>query len=70
MVIKEGLQIAVDRNFQYLELEFDSMVALYLLENNVNEKIKFLNLDCRFLIQKMVSMRLQHIFGEGNKIVD
>lgn len=70
LAIKEGLEIALSENYRYLIIESDSLVAITLLQQNDNDKIKFLIDDCRSLIQRATSVKLHHIFREGNKVAD
>lgn len=70
LAIKEGLQIASHRGYTHLIIESDSTAALSLLSENSNERMKLIVQDCRYLMQTMVSVKLQHIFREGNRIAD
>lgn len=70
LAIKEGLKIAITQNYSHLLTESDSLVALTLLKENNNAKLKNLVNDCRFLIWRMVSVKLQHTFREANQMAD
>lgn len=70
LAIHEGLELAWQKQFLLLEIESDSQVALNLLKDNSNGKFKTLVDDCRSLMLKMTSVKLRHIFREGNTIAD
>lgn len=68
LAIKEGLELELQRGFTNLIVESDSMVALSILENNDNEKLKYLVCDCRYFMQKLGYVKLQHSFREAYKL--
>lgn len=70
LAIRDGLELAWQKQFLLLEIESDSQVVLNLLKDNSNEKFKTLVDDCRSLMLKITSVKLQHIFREGNTIAD
>lgn len=67
MAIRDGLRIAMDNQIQYLVVESDSQTALDLLKMNLNNKLNFIVLDCRYLMQKIYSVILQHSYTRGTK---
>lgn len=70
MEIKEGLEIVIFKHYSHIELESDSIVALTLVQENSNAKLKYLLDECRSLIQRLKSLKLHHTFRQENKIED
>lgn len=50
MGIKEGLEIVIFKHYSHIEIESDSIVALTLVQENSNAKLKYLLDECRSLI--------------------
>lgn len=59
LAIKEGLELELQRGFTNLIVESDSMVTLSILENNDNEKLKYLVCDCTYFMQKLGCVSIQ-----------
>lgn len=70
MEIKEGLEIGIFKHYSHIKLESDSIVALTLVQENSNAKLKYLFAECRSLIQRLESLKLHHSFKQENKIED
>lgn len=70
LAIREGLRIAVDNQVQHLVVETDSQIASDLLKTNLSNKLTFIVLDYRYLIQKISPVILQHSYGKGNKVAN
>lgn len=68
--IKQGLIILVDRNYQKLIVESDSEMVLDILKHNNNAHLACIVDECRYLMNKLQLVTLQHIYQEGNKIAD
>lgn len=70
LAIKEGLKIATSRQYRHIRVQSDSAVALYIMKNNTNGRMKYLVDDYRSLIRSLNSVKLQHIFRDVNRIAD
>ena len=67
-----GLQLARERNILELTTEGDSKLVIDLVkgEEKSGWKIKNIILDIKHILEEMRVVHLQHIYREGNQVVD
>ncbi|GKV15306.1 hypothetical protein SLEP1_g26102 [Rubroshorea leprosula] len=70
--IRDGLQLAVSRNFSHLLIETDSFTAVNLLSKDPidNHPLSSLVFDCRDLLRCIPHVKISHVMRESNMAVD
>ncbi|GLT36867.1 hypothetical protein SLA2020_112150 [Shorea laevis] len=70
--IRDGLQLAVSRNFSHLLIETDSLSAVNLLSNDSidNHPLSSLVFDCRDLLRCIPHVKISHVMRESNMAAD
>ena len=71
--VRQGLEMAWNMGYKFLQLELDSKVVLSWLTNyNVNYPTNMLPLicDCRNLLHQEWEAHVQHVYHEANRCVD
>ena len=70
---QQGLALAWDMGFKYIQLELDSSVVLmWLTEQNATYPLNMLPLlcDCRNLMERDWEVRVLHVYREANACAD
>ncbi|GFZ13114.1 hypothetical protein Acr_23g0014990 [Actinidia rufa] len=70
--LRDTRQIALDKGFRNIEIEFDAKAVIQLIHNTIEptHHLRFLILDCRFLMRELGLPVLMHTFREGNSCAD
>ena len=72
-VVRQGLEMAWNMGFKFLQLELDSKVVLtWLTNNNMNYPTNMMPLicDCRNLLDQEWEVHVQHVYHEANGCAD
>ena len=71
--VRQGLAMAWNMGFKFLQLELDSKVVLTrLTNNNMNYPTNMMSLicDCRNLLKQKWEVCMQHVYREANGCAD
>ena len=71
--VRQGLAMAWNMGFKFLQLELDSKVVLtWLTNNNMNYPTNMMSLicDCRNLLKQKWEVCMQHVYREANGCAD
>ena len=71
--VRQGLAMAWNMGFKFLQLELDSKVVLtWLTNNNMNYPTNMMSLicDCRNLLKQKWEVCMQHVYHEANGCAD
>ena len=70
--LKDGLNIAIDLEISYLDIEMDSLVAVNLVNSTAITNVFLSSIvgDCRCLLEKFERFTLKHIYREANGVAD
>ena len=67
-----GLQLSRERNILELTIEGDSKLVIDLVKGEAKSgwRIRNIILDIKYILEEMRMVHLQHIYREGNQVVD
>ena len=70
--LRDTRQIALDKGFRNIEIEFDAKAVIQLIHNTIEpiHHLRSLILDCRLLMRELGLPALMHTFREGNSCAD
>lgn len=70
--LREGLRLCRELGFQHINIEMDSASIAGMLqeENQPDQALSTLIVDCYLIMKSFNSYTISHIFREGNKIAD